>query len=51
MQYSSGAFSDCGQRVIGDIDRESGLIGDQSVDSAEQGPAAGNYNAAVDEVS
>src|SRR3954469_3089653 len=51
LQPPSGAFGDCAQRIVRDVDWQAGFLGHQTVDTAQQGPTAGHDNASIDKVS
>ena len=50
VRRATTAAGDAGQRVVGDVHVQTGLLGDQPVQVAQQGAAAGQHDAALGHV-
>src|SRR4051794_19067467 len=50
VEDAAGAADDARERVLVDVDRQSRLLAEQEVEAANQRPAAGHHDAAIDDV-
>src|SRR5689334_15462505 len=50
LERTPAAARDAGERIVGDVDMEARLLGDQPVEIAQQRAAAGQHDAAFGDV-